>query len=221
MKGFYLLITLLLAVLSKAAGQAAVPESSDLVVTAEIMGYAPDALPYLKEEHPRIVLYAKMTVRNTTNHVRDISMMNCDWPSSWIAKGSDGLFNPTVQPSCNKNAPTVVSIPVGEAVVFECPLLLMNGHIAKVKEQNSVYCFKLGFIEFASGFENFSYTRMLEFKDDGHSVSKLKKRRARKKETPPRIYWSNLISSEINMLTVKEITDDSRYFAYHLTHNGN
>ena len=203
---------------------AQVPEKAapdDLVVTAEIVGYAPNALPHLREAQQRIILYAKMTIRNTSDHVRDIFMMSCDWPSSWIAKGSKGLFTPTLQPSCDKNAPTVVSIPVGEAAVFECPLLLMNGRNANVQERDSTYSFQLGFVEFAPGFQDFGYTRtMLEFEDDGRSAKKLKNRRARNKEMPPKVYWSNFISSKINQLTAKEITGDRRYFSYYLTHNG-
>ncbi|MDO7848325.1 hypothetical protein Q5H92_18300 [Hymenobacter sp. M29] len=221
MKSLFLLITVLLALISKAAGQTAVPapaDLADLIVTAEIIGYAPNASPHLKEEHPRIVLYAQMTIRNTTNHVRDIFMMSCDWPSFWIAKGPRGLFHAAMQPRCDKNAPTVVSIPVGEAAIFRCPLLLISGDAGEAQKQDSTHFFKLGFLDFGPNFEDFSYASVrLGYEDDGRRSKKSKKRNTTKKARPPKVYWSDLVSNRINLLKAKEINGDSRYFSYYVT----
>lgn len=215
MKGFYLLIVFLLSILSEAAGQAIVPAPNDLVVTAKIVGYGYDFVWGEKGPGP-ITLYAEMTVRNSTDHIRDIYIMSCSWPESWLASWPHGLFNPTFQPICDKNSRTRISIPVGEAVIFNCPLYMWSKLSTKNGSAGEVLIFRMGFVDLKP-------TNLLNFKDDGRdaraSIKQKKSAKLKKEKIAPDVYWSHFITNEINPDTAKKITGDGRYFSYHLTQN--
>ncbi|GAA4040528.1 hypothetical protein GCM10022409_28080 [Hymenobacter glaciei] len=177
----------------------------DLVVTAEIVGYSRE-LGYKDNVRgvevdvpPYLCLYAKMTVRNTTNHVRNVIMYNCEWSASWVATGPHGLFNATYIPSCGKNFVAPVPIPAGDALVFNCPLYV-NGHIIKNGEPITTEYFKLGFVDYSS--------------TDDASRSTDKELRDRVKIARV-VYWSNALTTTVDPRVLKELTGEGRYFSYH------
>ena len=202
--GLLLLTCLLLALRTVAqAPEKAAPD--DLVVTAEIVGYS--KWTYAGKTYNR--LHAKMVVRNTTNHPREINMMSCDWPESWVASGTKALFEPTYQLSCDKNIPITVTIPAGEAAVFKCPLYGVNAYTEKPESPNSQISIKLGFIDLT-----------LQAVWDGFYGIPQKERIRAKIQKARAVYWSNMITNKINMNTIEEITGDNRYLNYSLAWNG-
>ncbi len=201
----FFLLLLLLPLCGPVFGQAAPPAPDDLVVTAEIVGYSKWAYAGKKYD----MLHAKMVVRNTTNHPREISMMSCDWPESWVASGARGFFEPTYQPSCDKNTPAIVTIPAGEAVVFKCPLFGINAYAGNPEDLNGVISFKLGFIDLTSqdvwdGFYGIPQKERIQ--------AKIQKARA--------VYWSNVITNKIDINAVEKLLGDDRYLSYSLAWNG-
>lgn len=182
----YFLLLLLLPLWGSVFGQAAAqPAPDDLVVTAEIVGYS--KWYYAGETYS--MLHAKMVVRNTTIFPRDINMMSCDWPGSWVASSNTrGLFEPTWQISCDKNSPTSITIPSGGAVVFTCPLYGINAYSENLASLNKPLSIKLGFIDLTlqdvwDGFHGIPNEEIIQ--------AKIRKAR--------RVYWSNEISNKINM----------------------
>lgn len=202
--GLFLLACLALALPTVAqAPEEAAP--NDLVVSAEIVGYSKWA--YAGKTYN--MLHAKMVVRNSTNHPREINMMSCDWPESWVASGARGFFEPTYQLSCDKNTPTVVTIPAGEAVVFKCPLYGINAYSENPESFNGLLSIKFGFIDL----------RLQDVWDGFHGIPQ-KERMQAKIQKARAVYWSNAITNKINMTTVQEITGDGRYLSYSLAWNG-
>ena len=224
--GLILLACLTLALQAVAqAPEKAAPD--DLVVTAEIVGYSKMVIypsdfvnpfsrsklrRYLKQPSKKYayVLHAKMVVRNTTNHSREISMKGCDWPESWVANSSSGFFQPTSQPGCDKNSPISVEIPAGQAIVFICPLELPlplgEVNATTGKPENLDYFLKyltsvkFGFIDLTlksvtDGFNGMPHEERI--------LAKMRKARA--------VYWTNLFADTVKADTLKELTgEDSR-----------
>ena len=186
-------------------GQKTDSNASDLAVTAEVVGYGHGffGTPISRNTKfsSRIIVYVQMRVENTTDHDRTINMMSCDWPNSWVANGPHGLFTATFQPGCDGNFPASITIPAGAALIFNCPLFLVPGHLANFTKQDDAICFKLGFIDFAS-------TDDVRDLHDEKIPAKLRVART--------VYWSNTLTNEINLATAKEVTGDSCYLTYHL-----
>ena len=130
-------------------------------------------------------------------------MYNCDWPSSWIANGPHGLFIPTYQQSCDRNFVESIAIPAGEALIFDCPLFLVNRQILTPNAPNEPICFRLGLIDFITETDLYQYNRM-----NGGMNYMLQKART--------IYWSNLLTDSIDLKNLKSITGH-KYLTYHLT----
>ena len=221
----FLLACLLLALPTVAQ----VPEKAapdDLVVTAEIVGYSKVIIypsdfsnpvsrrklrRFLKQPSKEYAyqLHAKMVVRNTTNHPREISMMGCDWPESWVASNSSSFFQPTSQPGCDKNSPVSIEIPAGQAIIFLCPLELPlpRGRINAVtgKPDNLGYFLnyltsvKLGFIDLTlesvmDGFHGIQYEELI--------LANMRKARA--------VYWASLFTDKVKADNLEELTDKDR-----------
>ena len=117
-----LLACLMLALRTVAqAPEKAAPD--DLVVTAEIVGYEYALLNRQyssrrsQDENGErgIILGVKLTIRNTTNRKRDITVMTCSWNDSWIAKGAYFICGPW---GCDANYPYTTTIPPGQQVDF-------------------------------------------------------------------------------------------------------
>ena len=178
----------------------------DLVVTAEIVGYShepgyKDNFKGVEFDVPSSIhLYAKMTIRNTTGHPREINMLKCGWYGSWITQFTQGGFVPMSIAGCDSNYPIAVTIPVGEAIVFNCPLLWIHACVKNKIEAGAAVSFNLGFAD-------------LSFDDVGHfdSIDDIKQviKHARG------IYWSNTLNSEIDLAAMKEVAQP--YPTYHLT----
>ena len=201
-----LLACLLLALPTVAqAPEKAAPD--DLVVTAEIVGYSYEFVSRVVKTPPRLTIHARMHLRNVTSHPRDIFMMSCEWPNSWIAKGPSGLFEPTFRPVCSRNTPTRVTIPAGEALIFDCPLLLVTSTSANARAQDSTISFKLGFMD-------------LGFADSRYRAETSGMRISEKTNKAHAVYWSNFLSSGIDTANAQKITGNRRYFDYHLTQGG-
>lgn len=197
-----LLACLLLALPTVAqAPEKAVPD--DLVITAEIVGYSKSVI----EGKEHCMLYAKVMIRNATNHVRDISMMSCGWDESWLTSDARGFSETIFQVSCDKNTPTVVSIPVGESVIFNCPLILMNGYIAKPDDITRAQLFRLGFLDLT--FEDI-WNGFYAKPSEKRILEKIKKARA--------VYWSNTLTNAVDLAVIKEISG-KEYPSYYLTNS--
>ena len=188
--GLILLACLLLALPTVAqAPEKAAPD--DLVVTAEIVGYGYEP-KWLTKNSTETILYAKMIVRNTTNQPRQVWMMGCDWANSWIAKatGPDSLFTPTFLPACTANYPLFLTIPVGEGLIFSCPLLLVNGRFTDTKNPRLLVGFRVGFIDVKN--------------EEG--VLSMRGAKPLDKITNARaVYWSNLVTNAIDLTTAVKI----------------
>ena len=200
-----ILLTFLLLVLPTVAQTPEKVAPDDLVVTAEIVGYSKSVI----KGKDYYTLRAKMAIRNTANYSREINMMSCAFPESWVASSASGLLEPTFQPICDHNTPTIVTIPSGEAVVFNCPLLLIDAHVYNPEVLDEVVSFRLGFIDLTfrdvwDGFNEISHADRL--------LAKIQKARA--------VYWSNVITTQINLTTAEEITGADFYSHYVLTQNG-
>ena len=179
--------------------------NSFLVVTAEIVGYGPEPKwlhepKWLKKHQRAIILYSRMTVRNMTLAPRRVFMMSCDWPTSWVARSSNRLFQPTIQPFCTANAPISFDIPVGGAMVFNCPLLDIKTHSATSKDSSSVMSFGLGFVDFAS-------TREVETYRSAEITEKVKIVR--------KVYWGNTLTNEIDPTLLKAVTEGEQDLSFH------
>lgn len=153
-----------------------------------------------------VIPYAKMTLRNITSYPRDVFMMTCDWPTSWIANGPNGLFVPATQLNCDGNYPTAITLLAGEALVFNCPLILMGAHLIRLGEQNKAVWFKLGFVDLVSE-EDVSKYENSQTKTE--IAAKVLKARG--------VYWSNLLTDAVDPATVKKITS---YNPFHCTYLG-
>ena len=195
-----ILLTCLMLALQAVAQAPEKPAPVDLVVTAEIVGYQRQTL-WEKKDPREVTLFAKMTVRNIADHSRTIFMMNCDWPNSWIGNGSNGLSHVTFQPGCDKNAPHSFMIPANEAVVFNCPLYLVRGYLIKSGEHNETMCFRFGFVDLDSWDSVSNYNR-------AEIPEKIRRARG--------IYWSNILTNELDPIAAKEVTSPSN-LTYHLT----
>ena len=143
----HLLACLLLALRTVAqAPEKAAPD--DLVVTAEIVGYAfvaimgPKGKP-VQNSKPILSLSAKMMVRNNTNHQREIAVMRCSWHWAWTSKGAYSICGPS---GCDGNFPEPIMIPAGQAVEFY-DKLCANESEGSVSD--SIKSFQLGFIDVA------------------------------------------------------------------------
>ena len=111
--GLMLLACLMLALPTVAqAPEKAAPK--DLVVTAEIVGHTYEPAEKL-DGKPTLVLSARMTVRKTTNHKREITVMFCDWDWAWTSKGAYRICGPNY---CDANFPEPIIIPPGQSVEF-------------------------------------------------------------------------------------------------------
>ena len=199
-----LLACLLLALRTVAqAPEKAAPD--DLVVTAEIVGYSKSA--YKGKEH--YMLYAKMMIRNTTIHPRDIAMMSCSWDESWLISNEQGISETFFVLSCGKNYPSTFTIPVGESMVFNCLLILMNGHIARPNDATRATSFRLGFLDLPSEAVWNGFHAKAE---EQRVLEKIKKARA--------VYWSNALTTEIDLAATKEIDGRQYPTEYHLTKGG-
>ena len=201
--GLLLLTCLLLALRTVAqAPEKAAPD--DLVVTAEIVGYGTEPKwlhepKRLKKHKPAIILYASVTVRNMTAVPREVFMMTCDWPTSWVAKNSNELFLPTFQPFCTANFPARLNIPAGGAMVFNYPLLDIKTHSATIDDLSKVMSFELGFVDYASVKEVEEYRR-IEITERVKIVRK--------------VYWSNTLSNDIDPALMKEIKADKQALSF-------
>lgn len=223
-----LLLACLMLVLPAVAQALQKAAADDLVVTAEIVGYSKFIIypsdfsnpvsrrklrRYLKQPSKEYAyrLNAKMVVRNTTVHPREINMMDCDWPRSWVASGTDGFFEPTWQPGCDKNSPISIEIPAGEAIIFMCPLELplplgrINATTGNPDNLdyylNYLPSLKLGFMDLSlesvtNGFYGMTH-------EEDRILAKMRKARA--------VYWANLFTNTVKADTLKELTgEDSR-----------
>ena len=204
MRSRFFLLLLLLPMCGRVCGQvAAQPAPTDLVVTGEIVGYGREP-KWLAKNSTDVILYAKMVVRNTTNHPRQVCMMACDWAISWVAKASkkDSLFTPTFLPACTANFPICLTIPVGEEFIFSCPLLLVNGYFVDSKKPRQLVYFRLGFIDLKNE-EDVLSSRGLKIPD------KITSARA--------VYWSNLLSNAIDLTTAVKFKRGSHDFIFQKT----
>lgn len=190
----FLLACLLLA-LPTVAQAPEKPAPADLVVTAEIVGYS--KLVYQGKTYK--MLNAKMIVRNTTSHSREITMMSCDWPESWVASGSNGLVELTWQPGCDMNAPVIIWIPAGEAVVFNCPMYGVNAYSKSSESLNTPLSIKLGFIDLP----------LQAFQEGFHGTAEA--RIQAKMQKAQNVYWTDLLIDKVKADAFKELTGkDSR-----------
>ena len=171
----------------------------DLVVTAEIVGYeAPDITKTFAHSKriTEVPIYARMIVRNMTDHTRNIFTMTCDWPDSWIANGPNGLSEVSFQPGCDHNSPWTFSIPAHEAVIFNCRLWFMNGYLMEPGEHYDAKCFRLGFLDVTSKEEvwNNVIARYPSHMETAEMIEK-----------SAHVYWSNILSDVINPATMRKI----------------
>ena len=173
-----LLACLLLALPTVAqAPEKAAPD--DLVVTAEIVGYS--KLVYQSKTYN--MLNAKMVVRNTTSHLREITMMSCDWPESWVASISNELVELTWQRGCDRNFPIIIWIPAGEAVVFNCPMYGVNAYSKGSESLSTPLSIKLGFIDLP-----------LQAFQEGINGTGVKARIQAKMQKAENVYWTDLLT---------------------------
>ena len=199
--GLILLACLLLALRTMAqAPEKAAPD--DLVVMAEIVGYSKSV--YKGKE--RYMLYAKMVIRNTTDHVHDIHMMSCDWFSSWVVRRAQGGLESICITGCDTNHPTTVAIPVGEAVIFNSPLFWLNGIVSNENESSKAVSFSIGFADLMSREDVWDFATR-----NNDEVEMVKHAQA--------VYWSYNLTTEIDLATLKEI-DGKQFGGYYLTNSG-
>ena len=193
----HLLACLLLALRTVAqAPEKAAPD--DLVVTAEIVGYeAPDITKTFvhSKRITEVPIYAKMTVRNMTDHTRNIFTMTCDWPFSWIADGPNGLTDVSFQPGCDHNSPWTFSIPAHEAVIFNCRLWFINGYLIEPGEHYNAKSFRLGFLDVACEADVWNYFAIGNPHID---IADMVKKSAH-------VYWSNTLSDVVKPGNTKKI----------------
>ena len=186
------------------------PAPDDLVVTAQIVSYIGYDVTksFANSKVPdEVMLIVNMTVRNMTDHSRDIFMMDCDWPNSWVSNGPTGLAEVTIQPGCDKNSPQSYTIPPHEALIFDCRLLCMRGRLVKRGEKRDPKCFQLGFLDFASRDDVW-----IDATENIHTMKtsdRVKNARA--------IYWSNILTNEVFTPTTKAVMDYSIYPTFRLT----
>ena len=178
------LACLLLALRTVAqAPEKAAPD--DLVVTAEIVDHEYTLVDRRYSSRrslngePGLVLGIKMTVRNTTNHERAITVMNCSWSWLWAAKGAYFVCGPS---GCDANYPYSIIIPPRQAVDFYDELCTDT----PAQSADSIRVFQLGFTDIP----------LQQFNQKPSKKQQLFK---------PVIYWSNTISDDVRPTATAEL----------------
>lgn len=192
MKRIYLSIILLLSALSKGAGQSVAHKSTDLAVTADIVGHSYKPADNDKSKS-RLILYVRIDVRNQTNQPRDVIIMSCGWDDSWIQKGTYGFCGW----GCDKNVPQNITIPIGQSLVFYAP-------VCQIREsEGGTRRFMFGFMDSMGCYYCIPSARKRSQYLNTHTV-----------------YWSNELDGNINPATTPEITGRDQYPGYSLTEAG-
>ena len=201
-----LLLTCLLPALPTVAQAPEKAAPDDLVVTAEIVGYG-RATFFETKDPSAVTLFVKMSVRNTTDRPRAIITRVCGWPSSsWLGNGPNGLFLPTIQLQCDRDFAKTITIPANGTLEFNCPLFLLKAHLSKTGRQETVDCFRLGFIDLKSELD-----AQFWLSDEIAIPSILHKAR--------KICWSNTLTNEVNPADVKEVKGGIRDYYSWMTPN--
>ncbi len=182
--GLMLLTCLLLALPTVAqAPEKAAPD--DLVVTAEIVGYefvaimSPKGKP-VRDSKPVLSLSAKMMIRNTTNHNRQIVVMRCSWHWAWTSNGAYSICGPS---SCDGNFPEPIIIPAGQTVEFYDRLCANE---SQGYASDSIKSFQLGFIDIVEK----------DYKAFVSNENLLKE---------PTVYWSNILRDDARPIAPEEV----------------
>ena len=188
--GLILLACLLLALPTVAqAPEKTAPD--DLVVTAEIVnceyGLVDHKYSSRRSEKGEsgLILGVKMTVRNTTNRRRGITVMSCSWNDFWTAKGAYFICGPW---GCDANYPYQIIIPAGQAVEFYDELCTRSSAISA---SDSINSFQLGFID-VSIKDSFNYIT-------GQKLSR-----------KPIVYWSNVVKDDLRPIATPEVKKNLR-----------
>ncbi|GAB3737743.1 hypothetical protein GCM10027594_18420 [Hymenobacter agri] len=171
-----LLLTCLLLALRTVAQAPEKTAPEDLVVTAEILSHRYQA-PKNGIGKPQLVLYAKLVVRNKTNHDRKILTMSCSWTACWTYTGG---FLPSANEICEKNTFTEIVIPVGRTLVFYCPLFdCRKTKYVRSSDNGTVSDFKVGLVDFT------------DLEDFMGSMRGAVKNRT--------VYWSNQLNADVSV----------------------
>ena len=125
-------------------GQRLISGPKDLKVLVEVINRNNQPNNYGRKYRPGTVLNAKVTLQNTTNKVRKISIMTCNWDVSWVSKGNYRFGGCG---ACDSNYETSIIIPAGQSLVFYGTLYRGPGNVI-VKSPSLPKGNQLGFMDF-------------------------------------------------------------------------